>query len=560
MFSTIAIAPVRGLVLAGLSILGLVAVLAHALVLLLTISVGLAMLMPWAIGLGRRVTGARRKLAARWDGVYIPWPYSPAPEPPEPDEEGLYLYEEHLYNSPRTPMLYRKVDWMLDDRATWRDLAWLLLNASIGNVLALAPAALIIYGALTLPWGGLLIMLGFLLGPMFLRLHTAGSRVLLGLPLRTGPRAMSKRFTKWGYSFGLFALSLNSVFMLIVFPRAWKVANTRRKLASEWSGVPVAQSTATRTTWRDLRFFALDPIVGVLTTVVPFVLLLYAGWGLAVPQTWRWFVPPTEPDWAFGWYGQFAGSDWLAIPAAVGLSAVALWITPPLIRLNGQWVRTMLAPADDLTQRVLELAKTRADATDAAAAELRRIEQDLHDGAQARLVAMGLGLGALEHLIDQDPDRAKQVLSKVRSNSAQALAELRDLVRGIHPPVLADRGLGDAVRALALDTPLPVKVQVDLPRRLDPPIETAAYFAISEALTNVSKHAEAASVGVDVRLVEDTLELTVRDDGRGGADVSRGTGLRGVARRLSAFDGVMTVHSPVGGPTTIRMTLRVSAG
>ncbi|NRN65584.1 Signal transduction histidine kinase [Kibdelosporangium sp. 4NS15] len=561
MLREIAIAPFRGLVLAGLSVLGLVALMAHAAVLILTSSFGLIILVPWAVGQARKVTGVRRTLAARWDRVRIAQPYAPPPAPPLPDVEGFYVSEGQLYKTPRMPMLYARIDWMLDDRATWRDIGWLLLNATLGNVLALTPAALIVYGTLTMPWGVPLIALGFLSAPVLLRLHTTGSRALLG-PARRGFRSRpSTWFPIWGRCSALAALSLLSLVALVA-PRAWRVANQRRKLAGDWSGVPVAKPYANRTTKRDRLFFALDPFVGLLITAVPMELVVYGGWGLALPQTWRWFTGPDEPDWAAGWYGQFAGSDALAIPVGLAMVVAGLWLSPPLARLNGLWVRLMLAPSQEeaLVQRVRELTHTRAEATDAAEAELRRIERDLHDGAQARLVAMGLGLGALERLIDHDPAKARQLLAKVRDNSAKALAELRDLVRGIHPPVLADRGLGDAVRALALDTPLPVKVHVDLSRKLDPPVESAAYFAISEVLSNVTRHADADAARVDVCLGADTLELTVWDDGRGGADMSRGTGLRGVARRLSAFDGAMTVSSPVGGPTTVRMTLRVSAG
>jgi signal transduction histidine kinase len=164
---------------------------------------------------------------------------------------------------------------------------------------------------------------------------------------------------------------------------------------------------------------------------------------------------------------------------------------------------------------------------------------------------MGLGLGAVEQLIDADPDAAKTMLAKVQDNSARALIELRDLVRGIHPPVLAERGLGDAVRALALDTPLPVRVHVDLPYRLEPPVESAAYFAISKALGAAQRATEAT---IDIQLQHDTLQLTVSHDGH----VTEG--LHGIERRLGAFDGTLTAHSPKGGPTTLRMTIQVSAG
>nr|WP_157528251.1 histidine kinase [Kibdelosporangium sp. MJ126-NF4]CEL17700.1 two-component system sensor kinase [Kibdelosporangium sp. MJ126-NF4]CTQ91074.1 two-component system sensor kinase [Kibdelosporangium sp. MJ126-NF4] len=562
MFRDIAIAPVRGLVLAGLSVLGLIALLAHAAVVILSFSLGLVVLVPRAVGLARRVTDARRQLAARWHAVVILSPYAPEPAPPRPDADGMYESNGRLYRNPRVPALHNRIDWMLDDLATWRDVGWLALGGSVGVVLALTPTALIVYGALTAPWGFALIVVGLLSGPVLLRLHTTVSTALLGPPRRAMRSRPSKLVETWGRSAGLFGLSVLSLGALVGVPWAGRVADLRRRLAADWSGAPVAMPRDLRVTGRQLLFFALDPIVGVLMTVLPLALAVYAGWVLVFPQTWRWLVPPGEPPWSSGWYGQVAGSDLLVFPVAVVVMLLAAWIAPPLVRLNGRWVRYFLTPTGDkaLTLRVRELVQTRAEMTDAAAAELRRIERDLHDGAQARLVAMGFGLGALEQLIDQDPAKAKQVLASVKDNSALALAELRDLVRGIHPPVLADRGLGDAVRALALDTPLPVKVRADLPSRLDPPVESAAYFAVSEALFNVTRHAEANTARVDVHLSEDVLELVVRDDGRGGVDMSRGTGLRGVARRLSAFDGAMTVHSPVGGPTTVRMTLRVSAG
>jgi signal transduction histidine kinase len=292
----------------------------------------------------------------------------------------------------------------------------------------------------------------------------------------------------------------------------------------------------------------VDPVVGLILTAVPSLVMIYACWGLltAVPLQLL-----SEDDWGNGWYGQFAGSTWLAVIAMPLLAWFVFRISPACARANSRWVRVLLAPAkkSQLALRALELTETRAVATDVQAAELRRIERDLHDGAQARLVAMGLGLGAVERLIDSDPAAAKAVLAKVQDNSAKALGELRDLVRGIHPPVLAERGLGDAVRALALDAPLRVRVTIDLPRRLDPPVESAAYFAVSEAIANAAKHATEASI--DISLAGDALELTVSADG-GGAGLA---GLRGIQRRLGAFDGTVAVSGPAGGRSTLRMTL-----
>ena len=204
-----------------------------------------------------------------------------------------------------------------------------------------------------------------------------------------------------------------------------------------------------------------------------------------------------------------------------------------------------------LASRVELLTQTRAEAVDAAAAELRRLERDLHDGAQARLVAIGLSLRALEKMIPLNPAAASALAIECREASAQALADLRDLVRGIYPPVLAERGLGDAVRALALDSPVKVASEVDLPGRPPAPVEAAVYFAIAEALSNVAKHADARRAVVRVYHDDGMLRAEVTDDGHGGADPARGTGLAGIERRLAAFDGILAVSSPVGGPTIV---------
>jgi signal transduction histidine kinase len=204
-----------------------------------------------------------------------------------------------------------------------------------------------------------------------------------------------------------------------------------------------------------------------------------------------------------------------------------------------------------LASRVELLTQTRAEAVDAAAAELRRLERDLHDGAQARLVAIGLSLRALEKMIPLNPAAATALAVECRDASAQALADLRDLVRGIYPPVLAERGLGDAVRALALDSPVKVASEIHLPGRPPAPVEAAVYFAIAEALSNVAKHADARRSLVRVYHDDGMLRAEVTDDGHGGADPTGGTGLAGIERRLAAFDGILAVSSPVGGPTIV---------
>jgi signal transduction histidine kinase len=236
--------------------------------------------------------------------------------------------------------------------------------------------------------------------------------------------------------------------------------------------------------------------------------------------------------------------------------AFGIWLIP---RTIGVRAKTLLRPDTELAGRVEQLTQTRADAVDTAAAELRRVERDLHDGAQARLVALGMSLRAAERLIPTSPQAAIALVAEAREASSRALTELRDLVRGMYPPVLADRGLADAVRALALDTPLRTETDIRLPGRLDLPVEAAAYFAVAEALTNAVKHSGARLVQIRIRHsarpLPGLLRIEVTDNGAGGADPARGSGLQGVERRLATFDGIVAVSSPPGGPTMIVMEI-----
>jgi signal transduction histidine kinase len=205
----------------------------------------------------------------------------------------------------------------------------------------------------------------------------------------------------------------------------------------------------------------------------------------------------------------------------------------------------------ELAERVERVEESRAETLDHSAAEVRRIERDLHDGAQARIASVGMSVGLAEKLLQTDPEGAAALLREARETTMDALDDLRSVVRGIHPPVLADRGLAGGIEALALALPVPVAVRVDVPR-LPPPVESAAYFAVAECLANTVKHAAASRAWVRGSYAEQRLRLVVGDDGRGGADPA-GSGLAGVARRLAAFDGTLAVDSPAGGPTTVRM-------
>jgi signal transduction histidine kinase len=231
------------------------------------------------------------------------------------------------------------------------------------------------------------------------------------------------------------------------------------------------------------------------------------------------------------------------------LICFSCWLVPQtfpgVARLLG------LSPDAALARRVQRLTESRAVAVDTAAADLRRLERDLHDGAQARLVALGMNLRAAERLIHTSPDAAAALVAEARDASARALTELRELVRGVHPPVLADRGLADAIRALALDSPLHVQTEIDLPGRPPAPVETACYFAVAELLTNAAKHSGARQAAVAARHADGRLRIEVTDFGLGGADASRGSGLAGVEKRLASFDGILAISSPVGGPTIV---------
>ncbi|MFJ2391424.1 sensor domain-containing protein [Streptomyces sp. NPDC087843] len=354
-------------------------------------------------------------------------------------------------------------------------------------------------------------------------------------------------------------------------------ADRRRTLAARWCAVPIPSAyrplPAGTTPWtrcfrmlgdpatrRDLGWLPVDMTAGLVAALLPAALLLYPLEGFALAAgLWRVLTDGTRVGW---WYGfvpvSGQGSALLAGALAAALLAAGLLLSPALLRAHFLLTRSVLAPGDgELAERVRVLTETRRAALDTSAAELRRIERDLHDGAQARLVAMGMDLGTIEALVDRDPARAKELLARTRRSSADALTELRDLVRGIHPPVLAERGLGDAVRALALRLPLRAEVEVDvgMAGRVDAPVESAAYFAVSEVLTNAVKHSGADRLRIGLRHADGLLRLTVTDNGRGGARIGAGSGLAGVERRLGTFDGVVAVSSPAGGPTTVTLEI-----
>jgi signal transduction histidine kinase len=309
-------------------------------------------------------------------------------------------------------------------------------------------------------------------------------------------------------------------------------------------------------TWRDFAWLLPGAAIGLLAAAVGLALPLYGVQGMLLIPLWIWL--------GTGWYGY--GVNWpiesfrqglSSLPQGVMFLLAGVALAPSVRRLDAAFDRLLLGPtkAAELRLRVDRLTTTRAETVDAQAAELRRIERDLHDGAQARLVSLGMALGLAEEMLDRDPQAARKLVAEARESSGTALVELRHLVRGIHPPVLAERGLDGAVRALAMSLPLPVTVDGALDGRLDTPVESAAYFAVAEALTNVTRHSHATSAWISLWWSAGALSIMVGDDGTGGANPSGGTGLHGIERRLAAFDGTMTLTSPPGGPTIVTMEL-----
>jgi signal transduction histidine kinase len=236
---------------------------------------------------------------------------------------------------------------------------------------------------------------------------------------------------------------------------------------------------------------------------------------------------------------------------------LAVWLGPVLARLDVRTAQVMLqlSRTEELAHRVEVLTESRAEVVDAADAERRRIERDLHDGAQQRLVSLAMNLGMAREQLSGMDGPAKEVIERAHDEAKQALTELRELVRGLHPAVLDHRGLDAALSGIAARSPVPARLIVDVPVRPSPTVEAVAYFVVSEALTNVAKHASAAAVDITVRRTGSVLHLTIRDDGKGGADPARGSGLRGLAQRVSSVDGVLRVASPAGGPTVISVEL-----
>ncbi|MGA5290568.1 sensor histidine kinase [Streptomyces pseudogriseolus] len=324
-----------------------------------------------------------------------------------------------------------------------------------------------------------------------------------------------------------------------------------------WVGAVLKSGTS----WRALLYSVLQLPWAVLSFTVT-VTFWSVGWSLLTYPLWFWVLPLYAGQEGIQLYGDEHHAIYLdnpfeiAVTAGVGLlfTLATPWIVRALTTVDRLMVHGLLGPSR-LATRVVELESDRGVVVDTAAADLRRIERDLHDGAQARLVSLAMDLGLAKEKLREDPQAAARMVDEAHGEVKTALQELRDLARGIHPAVLTDRGLDAALSAVAARCTVPVQVEVDLSERPAPAIEGIAYFTVSELLQNVTKHSRASWAAVEVWRSENRLMLQVVDNGVGGADRSRGSGLAGLTERLDAVDGILVVDSPAGGPTRVTAEL-----
>jgi signal transduction histidine kinase len=300
-------------------------------------------------------------------------------------------------------------------------------------------------------------------------------------------------------------------------------------------------------TWRQLGYHVLAGVLGPVGALV-----LFGTWSVGLVLSGAFLFPGSLSSLVTtGRDGPVARTVLTAI--GLVLLVAAPWLARALAAVDVALARTLLGPGvrDQLARRVESLTASRAAVVQAADAERRRIERDLHDGTQQRLTSLALNLGIARATLTDLPEPAREAIVQAHDQAKQASAELREFVRGMYPAVLHDRGLDAALSGIAARAPLPVRLRVTVAERVAPAVEAVAYFVVSEALTNVAKHAYASAVEVDVERIGDRLHITVSDDGCGGADARGGSGLRGLAQRTRSVDGTLHVDSPAGGPTTI---------
>ncbi|MFI6469056.1 histidine kinase [Streptomyces sp. NPDC050516] len=405
--------------------------------------------------------------------------------------------------------LRRAYDWTAA-HAPWSAWAWRNTALVVASVPVAVPAALALAYTFSNP-GHILKTLGF---------------VLLLCPLLT--RLQRSRF--WS----LTGLDIPK----IQWARPWY----------RWGGlVPRLRAEST---WRQYGYHLLvSPLAGIGGVLV--VLGWAAGAACTFVYAWVWALP--VDDRPAGWTEAYAA---FTVLGALLLIAMP-WFAALVAALDSRAATVLLGPnrAKELERRVEDLAESRAGILDAADLERRRIERDLHDGAQQRLVSLAMNLGIARATLTDLPPEARAVIDEAHREAKEAIEELSNLVRGLHPAVLEDRGLDAAISGIAARAPFPVELTVDLAERPSPTVEAVAYFVVSETLANVAKHARATRCSVQVRRRAQLLTITVSDNGVGGADPAGGTGLLGLRKRVGSVDGTIRINSPHGGPTVITVEL-----
>ncbi|GAA0665831.1 sensor histidine kinase [Streptomyces thermocarboxydovorans] len=407
---------------------------------------------------------------------------------------------------------------------TWRELGYVLLSLPISVLLFSYAVTMVSLGA------GLLVTF---LGVPVLAAALAGCRGLGALE-----RARAR---------GLLDLEVGE-------PEPLRM---KRQGFTAWIGA-VLKSGAS---WRALLYAVLHMPWAIFAFTVA-VVVWSMGWTLLTYPLWFWVFPLYAGQGGIQLYGDDQHTVYLDNPFEITVTALVgllitmamPWIVRALTTVDRVMVYGLLGPSR-LATRVVELESDRGVVVDTAAADLRRIERDLHDGAQARLVNLAMDLGLAKEKLREDPRTAARMVDEAHGEVKTALQELRDLARGIHPAVLTDRGLDAALSSVASRCTVPVKVTVDLDERPAAAIEGIAYFTVSELLQNISKHSGATAASVEVWRAGNRLMLQVVDNGVGGADPDRGSGLAGLAERLDAVDGVLVIDSPAGGPTRVTAEL-----
>jgi signal transduction histidine kinase len=338
------------------------------------------------------------------------------------------------------------------------------------------------------------------------------------------------------------------------------------RTGSNWWWRGLRELVTNSLTWRTFAYDLLLLPLGIFSFTVAVTFWATSLGAVSLP-IWGWSIPGDgvplfgDGEGGSGWHGWRVDEVWeygVVVAAGLILLAITPWVIRGLAAMEGAIVRGLLGPGRrQLDEKVRTLQAARTQSADTAAQDRRRIERDLHDGAQQRLVALAMDLGMARDKLEQggDAEEVAELVTVAHEASKLAIKELRDLARGIHPAVLTDRGLDAALSAVAAQSPVPVDIHVDVPVRPSPAVESIAYFVVAESLTNITKHSGAHRASVQVVRHPDHLEVRVTDDGEGGADPSRGTGLRGLADRVRTVDGRFEVSSPAGGPTVVRAEL-----